>query len=170
MRTGALAVNGDAFSELWFGNAFIRPLDFVDATSFQANLLEADAQVRWTKGYLKGAGGYVKYNDNGRADVQRELYYYYIEGLHHLLPKFYAAGRWSQVLAPNGFPILGNGAWEEYFMGPGSSLTENLWRLSLGLGYRFNSNLLLKSEYSFNYGKELGGEKECETSLKRTIE
>lgn len=158
MRTGALAVNGDGFSELWFANGFIRPLDFVDATSFQANLLEADAKVRWSRGHLKGAGGYVKYNDNGSADLHREVYYYYIEGLHHLLPKFYAAGRWSQMFAPSGFPIIGNGTWNQYFMGPGSTLTENLWRLSLGLGYRFNSNLLLKGEYSFNYGKELGGE------------
>src|SRR5205823_1808974 len=93
MRTGALAVNGDTFSELWFGNALIRSLDNANATTFQANLLEADAQVRWSKGYLKGAGGYVKYNDNGSADLQREIYYYYIEGLHHFLPKFYAAGR-----------------------------------------------------------------------------
>src|SRR6267378_4226051 len=64
------------------------------------------------------------------------------------------ANRWSQMFARNGFPILGNGTWSEYFVGPGSSLTENLWRLSLGLGYRFNSNLLLKGEYSFNEGKE----------------
>ena len=165
MRTGALAVYGDGFSELWFGNAFIRSLDNVNATSFQANLLEGDVQARWSKGYFKGAGGYVKYNDNGSADLQREVYYYYLEGVHHLLPKFYAAGRWSQLFAPNGFPILGNGTWNEYFMGPGSSLTENLWRLSLGLGYRFNSNLLLKGEYSFNQGKELGGEKRTHENM-----
>ena len=157
MRTGALAVNGDTFSELWFGNAFIRSLDNANATTFQANLLEADAQVRWSKGYLKGAGGYVKYNDNGSADLQREIYYYYFEGRHHFLPKFYAAGRWSQMFAPNGFPLVGNGTWNEYFFSP--TLTERLSRLSLGLGYRFNSNLLLKGEYSFNEGQELGGEK-----------
>jgi len=159
MRTGALAVSGDGLSELWFGTGFIRSLDEVNATTFQANLLEADVQARWSKGYLKGAGGYVKYNDNGSADIHREVYYYYIEGVHHFFTKFYAAGRWSQMFAPNGFPILGNGPWEEYFMGPGSSLTENLSRLSLGLGYRFNSNLLIKGEYSFDQGKEIGGEK-----------
>jgi len=165
MRTGALAVNGDGFSELWFGNAFIRSLDEVNATTFQANLIEADVQARWSQGYLKGAGGYVKYNDNGSADLHREVYYYYLEGLHHLLPKFYAAARWSQIFAPNGFPILGNGNWADYFMGPGSSLTENLSRLSLGLGYRFNSNLLLKGEFSFNGGKEVGGEKRTHENM-----
>ena len=33
------------------------------------------------------------------------------------------------------------------------------WRLSLGLGYRFSPNLLVKGEYSFNEGTVLGGAK-----------
>jgi hypothetical protein len=37
--------------------------------------------------------------------------------------------------------------------------TTELWRLSLGLGYRFSQNLVLKAEYSFERGRELNGEK-----------
>jgi long-subunit fatty acid transport protein len=47
----------------------------------------------------------------------------------------------------------GNGA--DYF----SSLTTELWRLSLGLGYRFSDRLVLKAEYSFERGKEASGDK-----------
>ena len=39
------------------------------------------------------------------------------------------------------------------------SLTDELWRLSLGLGYRWNQNLLVKAEYSFERGKDLAGDK-----------
>ena len=42
-----------------------------------------------------------------------------------------------------------------YFYGP---LTDNLWRLSLGLGYRFSDRLVLKAEYSFERGTEVGGD------------
>ena len=40
-----------------------------------------------------------------------------------------------------------------------NTLTEEIWRLSLGLGYRWSQNLLVKAEYSFERGKELGGKK-----------
>jgi hypothetical protein len=36
-------------------------------------------------------------------------------------------------------------------------LTRRLWLLSLGVGYRWNDRLLLKAEYSFARGRELGG-------------
>lgn len=164
MRTGALNVQRDEFSELWFGNAFVRSLgDAGTTTTFQANVLEGDVQLRWSKGYLKGAGGYLKYDDNDQAaDNQREVYYYYVEGLHQLLPNLYAAARWSQVLAPAGFPVLGNGKWMDYFI---DQQTENLWRLSLGLGYRLGPNVLLKADYTFNQGKALGGTKRTHENM-----
>ncbi|MEO8427160.1 MAG: hypothetical protein ABI651_08620 [Verrucomicrobiota bacterium] len=34
-----------------------------------------------------------------------------------------------------------------------------MWRLSLGVGYRLGSSVVLKADYSFEQGKELGGEK-----------
>jgi opacity protein-like surface antigen len=58
-------------------------------------------------------------------------------------------------MADQGFPIVGQGDFGDYFF---SSLTKDLWRLSLGLGYRFSENLLLKAEYSFERGKEVGGD------------
>jgi len=33
--------------------------------------------------------------------------------------------------------------------------TKDLWRLSLGVGYRFSPQLILKTEYSFERGREL---------------
>src|SRR6185369_789527 len=140
---------------LWFGNAFVRSLDF-GATRFQANLLEADAQFHWSKGYLKGAGGYLKYNDNGSSDTQREVYYYYVEGVQHLSSGLYAAARWSQMIPHHGYPIAGDGSWGEYFFG---GFTRIISRLTAGAGYRFSPNLLVKAEYTFNTGREVNGDK-----------
>ena len=47
----------------------------------------------------------------------------------------------------------------------GGDLTESLWRLSLGLGYRWSQNLVTKIEYSFERGKELGGDKRSSEDL-----
>ena len=155
MRTGALAVEGDELSEMWFGNAFFRSLGSPETTRFEANLLEGDVQVTLPRGYVKGAGGYIKYDDNDPlGNNQREVYFYYFEALHDLTRKAYAAARWSHILAPDGFPIVGNGSWGRYFFG---QLTEETWRLSLGIGYRFTPNLLLKTEYSFDHGEVVGG-------------
>jgi len=155
MRTGAIAVTGDKFSELWFGNDFVRSHGAPGTTRFEANVVEADVQVRWPKGHLSAAGGYLKYDDNDpTANNQRELYYYYVEGMQHLTAELYAAVRWSQVLAPDGSPIVGDGDAGRYGL---NTFTEDLWRLGLGMGYQFSPNLLLKAEYTFNGGAELGG-------------
>jgi len=146
---------------LWFGNGFIRSLG--SGTKFQANLLEGDLRFRLPRGHVAAAGGYIKYDDNdSAADNQREVYYYYVEGLQHLTPKLYAAARWSQILTPEGFPLLGDGNYFDYYM---RDLTENLWRLSFGVGYQWSPNLLLKAEYTFNQGKVLGGEKRTHENL-----
>jgi len=162
MRTGALTKAGDQFSELWFGNAYVMAIGGAGTTKFQANVLEADAQVRWSQGHLKGAGGYLKYDDNGPANVQREVYYYYLEALQHVTPRLYAAARWSQMLAPAGYPIAGDGSWGDYFFGV---FTRDLWRLTLGAGYKVGSNLLLKGEYTFNQGRAITGEKRTQENL-----
>ena len=65
------------------------------------------------------------------------------------------AGITGQVLAPDGFAIVGDGGSNEYSI---DNLTEDLWRLGLGLGWRFNQNLVLKAEYTFNQGQTLSGE------------
>ena len=43
----------------------------------------------------------------------------------------------------------------DYFF---TSLTKNLWRLSLGGGYRWQRNLTLKLEYTLEQGAEVGGD------------
>ena len=51
-------------------------------------------------------------------------------------------------------PIVGNGDFNEYMF---SELTRNEWRLSLGLGYAWTKNLVLKAEYTLERGKEVDG-------------
>jgi hypothetical protein len=151
MRTGDLSASGDKMSALWFGGGFFVPLG--TSSDFHANLAEVDAEWRCTHGYVKTRGGYVRYNDNEHNG--RDMYYYSIEGVHNLTEKLYAAGRFSQIFALGGYPILANANAAEYFPGP---VTEQIWRLSLGLGYRWNRNFILKSEYTLDRGKEVSGE------------
>jgi hypothetical protein len=151
MRTGHLSVANDMISAAWFGGGFFSPLT-TNATIFQANMAEADAQAKWKGGYARLAGGYAGYDDNHPAGGDhRDIYYYYAEALQHLAPKFYAAARWSQIRVPGGYPIVADSA--DF---PGLS-TSDIWRLSLGLGYRFNEHLLLKVEYAFEQGRLSSG-------------
>lgn len=155
MRTGDLNAQDDYLSSMWFGNGFFRSIGSSTTTAFHANLLEGDVVIRWKRGQLGVFGGVIRYDDNDPAgNNRRTVYYYSIAAQQQLARKLYAAARFSQIMADKGFPIVGNGDYGKYFYG---SLTENLWRLSLGLGYRFSDNLLLKTEYTFERGKEMGG-------------
>jgi hypothetical protein len=159
MRTGDLDVEDDETSEMWFGNAFIRALgDPATTTTFQAELVEGDVQFNFPRGYVRGAGGYIHSDDNDTsgADNERDVYYYYVEGVFNITPKFYAAARVSQVFAEDGFPLLGgSGHWMQYFI---NELSTELSRLSIGLGYRPTANLLLKTDFTYNTGEALTGE------------
>jgi predicted porin len=142
-------------SALWFGNGFFRSIGSPGTTRFKANLVEGDVQAKLPFLQLKTAGGYINYSDNDPlGSNHRDVYYYYVEGLHDLTQKFYLVARWSQVFANNGFPIVGNGPMGTYLFG---ELTSDYWRLSLGAGYAFTKNLIVKAEYSFNQGVELDG-------------
>jgi FtsZ-binding cell division protein ZapB len=148
MRTGQLSVANDSISSEWFGGGFFTPLGTPATTIFQANMAEVDAQGKWPSGYVRLAGGYAGYDDNHPAGGDhRDIYYYYAEALQHLMPKFYGAVRWSQIRVPEGYPIVGDTS-----AFPGFS-TSDLWRLSLGLGYKFNEHLVLKVEYAFEQGR-----------------
>jgi len=152
MRTGHLSVAKDYISSEWFGGGFFSPLGAPATTLFQANVAEADAEARWKGGYVRLAGGYAGYDDNNPAgDDHRDIYYYYLEALQHVTPKFYGAMRWSQIRVPEGYPIVADSP-----VFPGLS-TSDIWRLSLGLGYRFNEHLLLKIEYAFEQGRLSSG-------------
>ncbi|MDB6125383.1 MAG: hypothetical protein JWQ71_4376 [Pedosphaera sp.] len=161
MRTGDMDAVNDGISELWFGNGWIRSIGSPKTAIFRANLVEGDVQLRFPWARFKAAGGYINYEDNdpmGRN--HRDVYYYYVEGVKDITRKLYAAGRFSQILAPGGFPIVGNAD-----MGYFGELSKDYWRLSLGVGYRFSPNLVAKAEYSFNQGRELDGSKRTHENL-----
>jgi uncharacterized coiled-coil protein SlyX len=165
MRTGELDATDDYLSEIWFGNGWFRSIGSPETTRFHANLVEGDVEVRFKRGHLKAFGGYVSYDDNDpNGNNQRDIYYYSIEGLFDVTRKFYAAMRFSQILVEDGYPISGHGMMDDYFFNYSPTvLTEDIWRLSIGLGYRFNRHLVVKAEYSFERGKTVGdGDREHE--------
>jgi hypothetical protein len=155
MRTGNLSVSNGISAE-WFGNGWFRSLGGPGTSTYHANVAEGDAQFNLSFMKLKAAGGYIDYGDNDSMNNNhRNVYYYYVEGEHDFTRQFYAAARYSEAIAPHGFPIVGSGPSSKYEF---EDLTSDYWRLSLGLGYRFSPNLLVKGEYSFNQGREAGGE------------
>jgi len=154
LRTGDESASQDMLSAIWFGNGFFQSLGSPATTKFHANLVEGDVTARWKSGHVSAFGGYARYGDNDpAANNGRDIFYYAVEGVQNLPKKFYAAARFSEIFADKGIPImsLGNGS---YFSG---NLTTELWRLSLGLGYRFSDSLIIKTEYSFERGKESSG-------------
>jgi hypothetical protein len=159
MRTGDLDVNGDEFSEMWVGNGLIRAIgNPATTTTFHAELFEGDVRFKLPRGYVHTAGGYIHSDDNDSsgADNERDVYYYYVEGFFNVTPKVYAAARFSQIFAEDGFPLLGgSGDWMQYFV---NELSTELSRLSIGVGYWPTANLLLKTDFTFNTGETLSGE------------
>ena len=157
MRTGNLDVQGDKLSAMWFGNGFFRSLGSPATTTFHSELFEGDLIWRLPHGQVHAFGGYIHYDDNDpAANNQRDVYYYSLEAVHDLSRKFYAAARFSQIFAHNGFPIVANGEFGDYLF---QTLTSQIWRLSLGVGYRWSPNLLIKAEYAMERGKTTEGEK-----------
>lgn len=154
MRTGDESP-ADFISAVWFGNDFFQSLGGPGTTKFHANLVEGDFTTRWKSGHVSGFGGYARYGDNDpAANNSRDIFYYSVEGVQDLPKKFYAAARFSEIFADKGIPIMGYGN-GSYFSG---EWTTELWRLSLGLGYRFSDSLIIKTEYSFERGHELSGD------------
>ena len=154
MRTGNLSVK-NGMSAMWFGNGFFRSLGSASTTTFHDNIVEADVQLNLPGIALSGLGGYINYDDNDSiAHNNRDVYYYAVQGVHEFSHRFYAAARYSEVMAHKGFPIVGNGNFGTYEY---SKLTCDYWRLSLALGYRLSPHLMLKGEYYFNGGHAKGG-------------
>jgi len=155
MRTGDLDAIDDGVSELWLGPGLVYSLGSASTTRFEANLLEGDLQLKFPHTTVKAFGGVLQYDDNDPlANNRREMYYYCVEGTQRIYKRLYGAARWSQMFGEKGFPVAGNGAADPYAF---SKLTKELWLLSVGLGYRFSDQLILKAEYSFQRGKELDG-------------
>jgi hypothetical protein len=154
MRTGAIDSANDTFSAVWFGNGFFRNIAGT-ASRFDADLVEGDIKTSFSKGYLLGAGGYVHTADLNPTKNQRDIYYYFLEGSADLTHRLYTAARVSQLFVNNGYPLVGAGNFGARMFGPAT--TEELWRLSLGVGFRWSKDLVTKLEYAFNGGKEVGG-------------
>jgi hypothetical protein len=158
MRTGDLDVAGDQVSELWFGGGWFRSIGSPATTEFHANLIQTDLGLNFSRGHVRASGGFARYDDNDPlADNQRDFYFYAIEGVCNVTRKFYAGARFSQIFVADGYPLPGQGDMGNYFFNPVGPQAEELWRCSIGLGYRFSPNLLVKTEYSFEGGKEVGG-------------
>ena len=160
MRTGKLDAEDDSLSELWFGSGWFRSIGGTNASTFYANLVEGDVQLNFSRGSLKAFGGYIRYGDNDPdANNGRDIYYYSVEGLFKVTRKFYAASRVSQIFVGDGYPIGGYGELGDYFFTyDPAKWTTDILRWSLGLGYRFSDNLLVKAEYSYEWGKEVSNE------------
>jgi hypothetical protein len=155
MRTGDVNAQNYGTSAEWFGNGFFQSIGSPATTAFHVNAVELDMTAHWASGYVQAFGGYAQYGDNDpTADNRRDIYFYSAEVVQNLPEKFYAAARFSEVIADKGIPIVGNGDFSDYF----SALTADLWRLSLGIGYRFSDRMILKTEYAFEGGRLVDGE------------
>ena len=155
MRTGSIDTGGDQLSAIWISDGFFRSIGSPATTRFGAELAEGDVELRLPHGHLAAHGGYIHYHDNDPSmNNSRDMFYYSVEAVQSIVGKLYGAGRFSQILADKGYPIVGNGDFGEYYFGP---LTRDLWRLSLDLGYRWSEGFLLKAEYSFERGSTVDG-------------
>ncbi|HWA86773.1 MAG TPA: hypothetical protein VG710_11160 [Opitutus sp.] len=172
MRTGDLSVKSDTLSAVWFGNAFFRSIGGAATTStFRANLYEFDATGRWRGGNLTAMAGWADYDDDDTAaDNSRRLSYWSVEGVQDIGDGLYGVARYSEVRAPKGYPLAGLGNSGTFFYNPFAALTDDLSRLSLGLGYRIGPPLVLKLEYSRERGRQVNGaERDKEDMLSTEI-
>ena len=151
MRTGDVNAPHEYTSATWFGGGWFTSIGSGATTTFHADAVQGDMTAHWKSGHVALSGGYVKYGDNdSAADNARDIFYYSAEVEQSLTRKLYAAARFSQIFADKGYQIIGYGNYGE--------LTTQLWRLSIGLGYRFSDRLAIKTEYSFEQGKTVGGD------------
>ena len=155
MRTGDLNAQQDFISAIWFGNGWFRSIGSSATTKFHASAVQGDMTARWKTGHLGVSGGYIRYGDNDpAANNSRNIFYYSVEAEQNLPRNFYLAARFSQIIAPDGYPLVGFGDFSQHFFGTQAT---GLWRLSLGGGYRFSNRLAIKAEYSFENGSNVGG-------------
>jgi hypothetical protein len=154
MRTGDLSPN-DGVSAMWVGDGFFVPFGGQAVTKYHADLVEGDVRLNLPHGYIHGFGGYIRYDDNApAANDRRDISYYAVEAKYNIFDRLYGAVRFSQIFANHGFPVVGNANMNAYLFSP---TVEDIWRLSLGLGYRLNKNVNIKAEYTFERAKGAGG-------------
>lgn len=167
MRTGDLDATDDFLSEIWYGGGWFRSIGGPGTTRFHANLVQGDVAMRWRTGDLKVFGGAVGYDDNDPVNSNsRTMFYYTVEAQQQVVSKFYVAARFSQILADEGYPINGLASMGNYFFNfSPNALTTDLWRLTLGVGYRFSDRFVIKTDYSLERGKTIGGDNRSHEDL-----
>jgi len=162
IRTGDLDAVQE-WSELWFGNGFFRSIGSTNTATFAVNAVQGDVRFRLPRGRIHLAGGYAGYDDDAPlSDNHRDIVFYSAEAVHDLARGLYGGIRFSQIFVDGGYPLVGQGRFGQYFFGP---LTDELWRLSVGLGYRFNDDLVLKGEYSFERGRQVNGNERADEDM-----
>jgi hypothetical protein len=164
MRTGKLDVQRDHFSELWFGNGFLRVLGSPASTlTFQGNVFQGDAHASWKKGHFHAVAGHLHYEDSDTSkDNSRNARYFQLEAIQNLSKDskkvWYAGARFSRITADGGFPLVGNGN-RGRFLFDDNLLSDRLWRFSAGIGYRFSTRFLIKTEFTLEDGRQINGTK-----------
>lgn len=153
-RTGKVDVSEDVFSQIWFGGAFFGALNPAATTrTFEASLFELDAAWRWKEGHVRATGGTAQFDENNATvDNSRRLRYYSLEAVQQIVDRLYGAARYSEVRAPGGYRLMGEGKAGKYFYNPYAPLTTSLQRLSIGVRYQFGPPLVWKLEYSWERG------------------
>jgi hypothetical protein len=165
MRTGHLNPLVDNVSALWFANGFFRAIGPAGTVhNYWASLAEGDAKYSWNTGHLGVFGGAVSFGDDSTATRDhRNLTYGSAEFVQTISGGLFGAARYSLIRVPGGYPLAGQAASGAYFFGP--NLATRLDRASFGLGYQFGPPLVLKLEYSPEWGKDLDGEKRDEENM-----
>lgn len=156
-RTGKLDSKEDYASELWFGGGFFTARGPSATTpTFQVELYELDAQWQWEQGHIKAASGSARFSDTSTTgNNSRHLHYFSLELEQLIVDHLYGAARYGAVRVADGYPLVGLGDFGKYYFA--SPPTEELHRLSLGLGYRFSAALIWKLEYSWENGRLING-------------
>lgn len=157
MRTGAIDPTTETLSELWWGGAFLRSIgNGASTTEFAANLWQLEGTWSWPTGHLRAAGGVTYYDDDDTSrDNRRAMRHVVLEGVQEWGRGAFGAVRYSWIDTDGGYPIAGLGSFGKYFFGPFQS--REVWRLGLGLGYRWTDDILLKLEYTLERGTLTNG-------------
>lgn len=151
MRTGDIDVEKDEVAEMWFGNGYLGPIGSPETTQeFHVDLAQLNARWSWASGHVAAEAGYLEYDDDDTAaDNSRDASWYALELIQDIVGKWYAGARYSTIHSADGYPVIGQG---RYYDEVEDTLMDDIWRLSLGLGYRWSDQILLKTEYSFEGG------------------
>jgi hypothetical protein len=119
MQTGAIDVEDEGLTELWFGNSFFKSIGSKDTSRFEVDLAKIDATFSWQTGQLGTAYGKAWYDDNDPlGNNSRNIEYWKIEAQQELSENFFAAARYSGMNADKGYSVSGMAARGPYFFGP----------------------------------------------------